>query len=120
MVAVQARVAILGGDPTIGGSLEALLQAAGYTASYFSEDKLNDVGKVLADYQLLIVAPAASSELRRILLALASSELAPEIPVLELLAMNGEQIVRGDRILPWPCTMEELRLAIDSVLLTRE
>lgn len=86
MVATQVKIAILGGDPIIGGSLEALLRAAG-------------------------------SEFREVLRDIVPSWTVVEIPVLELLPVNGEQIVWGEHVVPWPCSPERLKRAIDSALL---
>jgi hypothetical protein len=116
MVVAQAKIAILGGDPIVGGSLEALLRAAGYRAWFLSEDKVDEAGEMLANFQLLIVASAPSSEFREVLPEAVSSRATVEIPVLELLPVNGEQIVQGEHVVPWPCPPERLKRAIDAIL----
>ena len=115
---MQARVAILGGDPIIGGSLEALLQAAGYHARFLPETGLDRIDELLAGSQLVIVAPLASSELEKALLERMSRQPTLEIPVLELVPLNGEQSVR-DHALPWPCSLATLKRTINAVLLSR-
>jgi hypothetical protein len=118
VVAIPAKVAILGGDPIIGGSLEALLQAAGYRARFLSETGVDRIDELLADSQLVIFAPLASPKLERALLERMSRQPGLEIPVLELVPLNGEHSVR-EHALPWPCSLEMLKRTIDSVLLTR-
>jgi hypothetical protein len=116
MVPTQANIVILGGDEPVGRSLEALLEAAGYRAWFVSEDKVDKVGELLADFQLLIVAPALDSEFQKFFLERLSNEQAIGIPILELLPVNGEQLLRGCVVL-WPCSYETLKRAIDFILL---
>src|SRR5215207_5741923 len=63
-----SKVAILGGDPVISGSLEALLQTAGYRTWSLPEARADEIDAVFPDTQLLIVAPAPSAKFRKILL----------------------------------------------------
>lgn len=117
-VTIPVKVAILGGDPIIGGSLGALLQSAGYRAQFLSENRVDKIDELLAGSQLVIVAPSASSEFEKALLERMSRQPALERPVLELVPVNGEQSVR-EHALPWPCSLEELERTINSVLLAR-
>jgi hypothetical protein len=114
----RAKVAIVGGDPVLGGALEVLLQAAGYRARFLSVPVVDKPDELLAGFQLLIVAPALSAERRKALLDVILNPTAPvKIPVLELLPANGgEQHVRGKRAVLWPCPMEGLKRAIDALL----
>jgi hypothetical protein len=118
MVATNAKVTILGGDLIIGESLEALLQAAGYRAQFLSETGVDRIGEWLADSQLVIVAPLASPEFEKALLEEMSRQPALETPVLRLVPLNGERSV-PEHALPWPCSLETLKRAINDVLLTR-
>jgi len=120
MVAAKAKVTILGGDLIIGESLEALLQAAGYRARFLSESRVDKIDELLVDSQLLIISPALSPEFRKALSETMLRKPTVEIPVLVLLPVNGEQSVRREHIVPWPCSLEKLKLAIDSALSTRE
>jgi hypothetical protein len=117
MVTAPAKVAILGEDPVIGGSLEILLQAAGYRARFLREH----VGEVreepLADFHVLLVGPELSTERRKALVDKMLSPAAPSrIPIVELLPANGEHILLGHVVI-WPCSIRELKRAIDAVLL---
>ncbi len=111
-----AKVVILGGDPVTSGSLEALLQAAGYCARSLPEARLDEIDEVFPDTQLLVVAPAPSAKVRTILLNMLSDQPTVEIPVLELLPLDGERNFPGERAVLWPCSPETLKRAVDSAL----
>jgi hypothetical protein len=120
MVAAKAKVTILGGDLIIGESLEALLQAAGYRAQFLAETRVDRIEELLDHSQLLIILPALSPEFRKVLSDTMLREPIAGIPVVELLPVNGEQSIRGEHVVPWPCSLEKLKLEIDSALLTPE
>jgi hypothetical protein len=118
MASARTRIAVVGGDPVVGAALETLLEYAGYHARFLPESVMDELGDPLADSQLLIVAPDLSAERRQALLRLLlSPKGAVKIAVLELLPTDGEeQRFRGHAVL-WPCSVEELRGAIDAALL---
>jgi hypothetical protein len=116
MVSARAKVILLDGDLMIGESLEALLQASGYRARFLSETNVDRIGEVLVDSQLLILPPALSPEFRKVLSDTILRGSAAGVPVLELLPVDGDQSVRGEHIVPWPCSLEKLKLAIESAL----
>ena len=105
----------------IGGVLEALLQAAGYSARFLSEPVVDRLVELLADSQLLVFAPTLSAERRKTLLdMMLGPALSVKIPVVELLpADEGEQHPHVEHIVLWPCSMEELKRAIDDALLAQ-
>jgi hypothetical protein len=122
MTTVHTKVAILGGDPVVGEALEVLLQAAGYRTRFLPESVLDDelLGELLADSQLLLVAPVLSAKRHKALLEMMQGPTTPvNIPVLQLLPANGEQHSQGVRFVLWPCSGEELKRAIDALLLDR-
>jgi len=121
MTGARTKVIIVGGDPVIGRSLEVLLQAAGYRTLFLSEPVVGKLGEPLADSQLLVFAPVPSAERRSArldtMLGLAASM---KIPTLELLPANGgEQHAQGEHTVVWPCSIDELKRAIDAALLAR-
>ena|SRR5215210_6532397 len=117
MAIAHTKVAIVGGDPVIGEALEVMLQAVGYRTRFLPESVMDELGELLADSQLLLVAPALSAEGRKALLEIMLSPTMPvNIPILELLPANGGQHLQGEHIVLWPCSMEELNRAIDEVL----
>jgi hypothetical protein len=109
---------IVGGDPVIGRSLEVLLQAAGYRTLFQPEPPGDELGKSLIDSHLLIVAPGLSAERRKAIMDIMASPATVKIPVLELLSADGvEQDIQGERVVLWPCSMEELKRAVHAALL---
>ena len=105
----------------IGRSLEALLQAAGYDARFQPDLSAEELGGLLADSSLLLVAPDLSAEHRKAFLDVILHPVAPvKIPILELLPANTEQHAKGNYAVRWPCLMEELKRVIDTALLAQE
>jgi hypothetical protein len=122
MTTAPTKVAIIGGDPIVGEALEVLLQAAGYRTRFLPETVMDEIlmGELLADSQLLLVAPVLSAKRRKALLERKLGPTTPvNIPVLELLPANGGQHFQGGRTVLWPCSGEELKRAIDALLLDR-
>jgi hypothetical protein len=117
MSTAHTKVAIIGGDPVVGEALEVLLQAAGYRTRFLPESAIDELGELLADSQLLLVAPVFSAKRRKALLETMLSPTTPvNIPVLELLPANGGRHLQGEHIVLWPCSGEELKRTIDALL----
>ena len=118
MTTDHTKVTIIGGDPVVGEALEVLLQAAGYRTQFLPESAMDELlGELLAGSRLLIIAPLLSTKRRKALLETILGPTTPvNIPVLQLLPANGEQHPRGGRTLLWPCSGEELKRAIDTLL----
>jgi hypothetical protein len=117
MAIAQPKVAIFGGDPVVREAIEALLQAAGYQTRLPSEPVGYELDKLLANFNLLLVAPGLSAECRKGLLDMLSSPATlAKIRVLELLTEGEEQIIRRGHVLLWPCSREELERTIDALL----
>jgi hypothetical protein len=121
MTTVHTKVTILGGDPVVGEALEVLLQAAGYRTRFLHESLMDELlGELLPDSQLLLIAPVLSAERRKALLEMMQDPTTPvNVPVLQLLPANGVQHLQGGRIVLWPCSGEELKRAIDALLIER-
>jgi 5,10-methylene-tetrahydrofolate dehydrogenase/methenyl tetrahydrofolate cyclohydrolase len=121
-MSIRAKVAVVGGGSVVGGALVALLDSTGYCAQFIHESPLDKLDELLSEFQLLIIAPALSAEHRQALLDVVRSPAAlVQIPVLELLTVNGEQQHfggHGHEVL-WPCSKEELKQAIDAALVAR-
>jgi hypothetical protein len=117
MPAEHTKVVVVGGDPVIGAALESLLESAGYRVRFLPESLMYELDKLLADYELMVVAPTLSAERRRALLDVLLSQLgSTKIPVLELLPANGEERRFRGGVVLWPCSVEELKRAIDALL----
>jgi hypothetical protein len=121
MTTAPTKVAIIGGDPIVGEALEVLLQAAGYRTRFLPESGVDErLGELLANSHLLLVAPVLSAERRKALLEMMQDPTTPvNVPVLQLLPANGVQHLQGGRIVLWPCSGEELKQAIDALLIER-
>jgi hypothetical protein len=114
----RVDVAVLGGDPVTGRSLEALLQAAGYRAWSLAEDQVDDLGEVLALSRVWIIAPDLSSRFREVLLRALSEEA--EVPVVELLPVDGVPMFRGAHVVAWPCPPEKFERIVAAALRARQ
>jgi len=121
MTTAGARVIVVGGDPVMGRSLEALLQATGYEARFQPEPSADGLGGLLADSHLLLIAPGVSAEIRKALVDVVMDP-ATKIAVLELLPANGGEAVgiQGADAVPWPCPLEELKQKIQKALLAQD
>ena len=121
MTIARAKVIVVGGEPATGRSLEALLQVAGYDTRFQHEPLTDELGELLADSRLLLVAPGLSVESRKALTDMVM-HAATNIPVLELLPANGgeDMGIQGADVAPWPCPLDELRRKIRATLLTQE
>jgi len=114
---MHTKVVVVGGGPVIGAALESLLESAGYRVRFLPESMMNELDELLADFELVVVAPALSAERRRALLdAVLSPPGSAKIPVLELLPANGEERHFRGGVVLWPCSVEELKRAIDALL----
>jgi hypothetical protein len=117
MVIDRPVVAIFNGDPIIREALELLLQAAGYRIQVLPGPAENESDELLADCDLLLVAPELSASRRKRLLDMVSGSAArAKLPILELLPEGREHNVWGWRVLLWPCSIDQLSRAIDYVL----
>ena len=109
-----ATIAILGGNPVIGKALESLLASTEYVARLYSEYPEADA-EPLGGARIAIVLPASSSKRRDALMHLIkTTKSTKNLPVVEL---TNTPIDDGQSILvPWPCSIEDLRCAIDEAL----
>jgi hypothetical protein len=120
MATDQTKVIIFGEDPVVCRALETLL-GADYSTRVLSNPAVEELGELLADSQLLLVAPPVSDERRGVLLAGMLGPSATEIAVLELVPTNGgEQLVQSEGVVLWPCSAEELKRAINSTMRPKE
>jgi hypothetical protein len=109
-----ATVAILGGDPVIGKALESLLASSEHAARYFSEYPEGDA-EPLEGARVALILPVSSSRRQKSLKAqIKNTPSTMNLPVIELTTTpidDGQSIV-----VPWPCSIEDLRRAIDETL----
>jgi len=120
MTTDQTKVVIVGGDPVVGRTLEALLQE-GYGARFLYRLAEDELSELLTDSQLLIIAPPLSGERRRVLQEVMFGSAPVEIAMLELLPANGGEVpAQRGSVLFWPCSAEALKRAVDAALIIRK
>jgi hypothetical protein len=113
------------GDPVVGQALVLLLWGFSYGARFLPLSTVGEPGVLKGTQLLLITAtPQLSDERRKAILALIQREVdAAKIPLLQLLDSSealGDRGERGDgsrHVVPWPCSIEELKQRIEEALL---
>jgi hypothetical protein len=120
MTTHRTKVSIVAGDPVAGRALEVLLQSSGYGARFLYKLVEEELGDLLADSQVLLIALPLRGEYSRVLQdVMLDPAVSDEIAVLTLLPVNGtEETVQEQGVLSWPCSMGELKRAIEAVLIT--
>jgi hypothetical protein len=110
-----ATIAILGGNPVIGKALGSLLASAKHVARFFSEYPEADA-EPLGAARVALILPDSSGRRQEALIAqIKNTPSTMNLPVIEL---TTTPIDDGQSILvPWPCSIEDLRRSIDETLL---
>jgi hypothetical protein len=113
----RTTVAILSGNPLIGRVLELLLGSAGYEVRLLEEPEAYKVKDLLEGVDVLLLGRDLSDERREDLLgAMASTLETAVIPVLSFSPGAKGTLAEEDRLVPWPCRIEDLALAIETSL----
>lgn len=111
----RTTVAILSGDPLIGRALELLLRGAGYEVRLLEEPDATKVAGLLGDVDVLLLDRGLSNGRRESFLgALASTLETATIPVLSLAPASEGTLAEEDRVVPWPCKIEDLAREIEA------
>jgi hypothetical protein len=119
-------VAILGADSVASDTLRLLLQEAGYDTRILIESKvhpiIDDLGELLVDVHILILAPPQNLAYRKTFLEDERSVQAiARIPVLELVTDSTSSQNAGDTLpsypVGWPCRIQDLERQIEAALL---
>ena len=118
-------VAILGGDPMVGRTLELMLDRAGYDARFLNGSFIEKPAAMPEEVGLVILSPGLHRKGRERFLRGREngSGAATRVPVLELISASGkgraEQpgYVPQSGYVPWPCPVKDLELEIEAVLL---
>jgi hypothetical protein len=111
-------VAILGGDPVVGRTLELMLERAGYDARFLNGSFIDKPVKLPEEVRLVILAPGLHYKGReRFLNSMENAPAAAKVPVLELVrASERERAARLGYVL-WPCRAKDLKQEIEALLL---
>jgi hypothetical protein len=117
-------VLAISGDPIVGRALALLLRGPRYDARFVPSPSWGELGS-LEGVQLLLITPTpALSDGRReaFVASLVSRAAAASVPILELVTPAGGRRDGGagagpQRLVPWPCSTEELVQCIEGSLL---
>jgi hypothetical protein len=102
-------VAILGGNPVVGRSLESLLGLAGYDVRFVEDPDPEGLARLLAGVQLVIFPPLSDGESHNALLSRVQDvPTVAGVPVLELVRDGDEDGDLRENVVLWPCTLESL------------
>ncbi len=111
----RTTVAILGGDPLVGRALELLLEGAGYEVRLLAELDATGVEDLLHGVDVLILDRGLSDGRREDFMgSLASTLETATIPVLSLSPGPEGNAAEEDRVVPWPCKIEDLVREIEA------
>jgi hypothetical protein len=113
-------VAILGGNPGVGRTLEVMLKGAGYDARYLNGSFIDKPAELPAKVRLVLLTPGLYSKGReRLLNSMMSASVNPKIPILELITASSDG-ARTDlhNCVLWPCRVEDLKREIEATLLS--
>jgi hypothetical protein len=112
------------GDPIVGRALALLLRGPRYDARFVPSSSSGKLGSLEGVWLLLITpTPALSDERREAFVAsLVSGAAVASVPILELVTPagrtgDGGAGARPQRLVPWPCSAEELEWRIEGSLL---
>lgn len=116
----KTKVAILGGDPLVVRTLETLLRGVGYEARPLGNPGVIKADVPLEGIDVLLFWPALIGERCEDFLSAMTSTLKRTIPILSFSPGAEGALVEEDRLIPWPCKIEDLTLAIESALRAAE
>ncbi len=111
----RTAVAILSSDPLVGRALELLLKGADYEVWLLAGLDAMRVEDLLQGVDVLILERGLSGGRREDFLgALASTLETATIPVLSLSPAPEGAAAEEDRVVPWPCKIEDLVREIEA------
>ena len=113
----RTTVAILSDNPLVGRVLELLLKSAGYGVRLLEDPAAQRVEDSLEGVDIVLLGRGLSDGRREDFLgALASTLETATIPVLSF--SPGPERARAveDRLVPWPCRIEDLAREIEAAL----
>jgi hypothetical protein len=94
-----------------------LLESAGYEVRLLEETEALEVEDLLEGVDILLLGRGLGDDHREEFLRAMSSTLqTATIPVLSLSPSPGGAMLREDRLVPWPCRIEDLTREIEAAL----
>ncbi len=113
----STTIAILGDNAVVGRALEILLRGVGYEVRLLGEPEAYKPEKLLEGVDVLLLGPGLGADRREdYLRAIAGT---PETAAITILAFSpGPEgtIAEEDRLVPWPCRIEDLAREIEAAL----
>jgi hypothetical protein len=118
----RATVAIVSGNPLVDRVLELLLEDAGYEVRLLLEElEAFRVEDLLDGVDVLLIGRGLGDDRRGdFLRAVASTLETATIPVLALSPGPKGALAEEDRLVPWPCRIEDLAREIDAAVRAAE
>ena len=111
----RTTVAILSGNPLVDRVLELLLEDAGYEVSLLEVLEAFRVEDLLDGVDDLLIGRGLGDDRREdFLRAMVSTLETATIPVLALSPGPKGALAEEDRLVPWPCRIEDLAREIDA------
>ena len=115
--AEKTTIAILGGNAVVGRVLEVLLRGLGYEARFLGEPEAFVPEELFEALGVLLLGPGLGDDRRGdYMRAMAGTLNTAAIPVLAFSPGPKGTIAEEDRLVPWPCKMEDLAREIEAVL----
>jgi hypothetical protein len=111
-------VAILGGDPVVGRTLELMLKSAGYNARFLNGSFVDKPAELPEEVWLVILAPGLNYKGReRFLSSVEDAPATEKVPILELVRASERELAEQPGYVLWPCPAKDLKQCIEAVLL---
>ena len=115
--AKKTTIAILGGNAVVGRVLEVLLRGAGYEVRFLGEPEAFVPEELFEGLDVLLLGPGLGVDRREDYLGAMTGTLnTAAIPVLAFSPGPKGTVAEEDRLVPWPCKMEDLAREIEAVL----
>ncbi len=117
----RTTVAILSGNPLVGRILEFLLDSAGYEVRLLDEPDAFKLGALLEDVDVVLLSHDLGNGRREAFLGAMTNGLqTATIPVLALAPGPKRALAGVDRLVSWPCRIEDLAREIEASLRAAE
>ncbi len=117
----RTTVAILSGNPLVGRILELLLDIAGYEVRLLEELDASKVAALLEDVDVVLLSHDLGNSRREDFLRAMTSRLhTATMPILALSPGPKRALAGVDRLVSWPCRIEDLAREIEASLRAAE
>ena len=117
----RTTVAILSGNPLVGRVLGLLLDSAGYEVRLLEEPEAIKVRALLEDADVVLLSHDLSNNRREDFFRAMTSRLqTATIPILTLSPDHKRPLAGEDRLVSWPCRIEDLAREIEASLRVTE